>query len=135
MAAQRWYWKAYFVVMTALTLVAIAFAFFPPSESTDYDLLVDWAAVPLYIVQLVGLFGFVYSRRIVRPMLWRLVFVASVIELLWTLYSLLADLTDAAESYWSVLGVISLAIVAMTVPMLIALYRYGFRSPELWARP
>lgn len=124
--------------MTALTAVSIAFVFFPPSESTDYDLFVDWAALPLYVVQLVGLFGFVYARRIGWALLWRIVFAASVLELGWTLYLLFEDLPEAGESFWpyaSAAGVMSLAIAAMMVPMLVALYRYGFRTPELWTNP
>ena len=137
MTPQRWYWKLYFFAMTALTAVAIALVVVPPSESMDYDLLVDWIALPLYVVQLVGLFGFVYARRIGWPLLWRVVLAASALELAWTLYSLLEDLPDAEEPYWpylSAVGVIALAIAAMMVPMLVALYRYGFRAPELWAK-
>src|SRR3954463_14830160 len=122
MGPRRWYWKLYFFAMTALTAVAIAFVVVPPSESTDYDLLVDWAALPLYIVQLVGLFGFVYARRVGWALLWRIVFAASVAELLWTIYSLLGDVPDTDLSYWSAVGMIALAIVAMMVPMLVALY-------------
>src|SRR5260221_9617865 len=78
---RRWYWKMYFILMAALTVGGVGLSFYHWNETASLDRLAEWASLPLYIVQLVGLLGFIYCRRIDLSMLCELVILATVLEL------------------------------------------------------
>jgi len=126
----RKWWKVYFFLALALTVVGIAMPFFVDG-GRDLPWW-DWIWAPLYAVQIVGLFGFVFWRRLAIPPLWQFVFVASVAYEIWNLFSTATDpeLKDTGHAGLLVASVATALL--LQVPMLIALYLYGFRSKELW---
>ena len=128
---RRWYWKLYLLLTTLLTIGGIGLSFYFSEELTSIDHIAEWAALPMYLVQLVGLFGFVYGRRFGSALLWKLVFAVTILDLLWAGYSLFIDGAAFANTVGAVFAFIMAAIY---LPLLAALYIYAFRSNNLWAR-
>ena len=123
---RRTWWKAYFFVMLALMVLGLASRLF----IQDGPLLPwwEWLLIPLFVVQIVGLFGFAYWRRLGIPLLWRVAFVASVANEVWDLVSITTDVELKDDTFF--LG----ATLFLQIPMLIGLFLYAFRSKELWPR-
>lgn len=131
---RRWYWKLYLLLTTLLTIGGIGLSFYFSEELTSIDHIVEWAALPMYLVQLVGLFGFVYWRRIGSALLWKLVFAVTILDLLWAGYSFAIDAAGFADTGTGVFVIMLIVAAAFFLPLLAALYIYAFRSDNLWAR-
>jgi hypothetical protein len=69
---QRKWWKVYFFLALTLTVLGVALPLFI-DEGQELAWW-EWIYMPLYVVQIVGLFGFVYWRRLAIPPLWQFVF-------------------------------------------------------------
>ena len=130
---RRWYWKLYLLVMAVLAIAGWGLMFFLSEEITAIEDIAGWAALPMYLVQLVGLFGFVYWRRIGSPLLWKLVFAVTILDLLWN-YSLEIEAAGFADTGTGVFVIMLIAVAASYLPLLAALYIYAFRSDNLWVR-
>ena len=128
---RRPWWRVYFYLMVVLALGAYAVSFFVLTD-IDANVLRDVALLPLYLAQLVGLYGYVYVRRIGSHRIWQLVFVASIIEALWMAYDFT---TVAAPPELGQSFVVSVAIgtTVLLLPLWFGLYAYAFRSSSLWA--
>jgi hypothetical protein len=126
----RKWWKIYFFLALVLTFAEFVLLLFVDDGRT----LVwwEWAYVPLYTIQIVGLFGFVYRHRLAIPLLWKFAFVASVAYEVWELLSIATDpqLHGADQAIFFV-ATVAMGL-ALQVPMLLGLFLYGFRSKELW---
>lgn len=124
---RRLFWKVYFFLAVVLT---IGYFVAPHliDDTTEMGWL-EWALIPLSAVQLLGLFGFAFERRVSVQGLWRLVFIASIAYEIWDWYSVMT-MPDVVGSGIFLIG-IGVAVL-LEIPMLIALFLYGFRSRELW---
>ena len=131
---RRWYWKLYLLVMAVMTIAGWGLMFFLSEEITAIEDIAGWAALPMYLVQLVGLFGFVYWRRIGSPLLWKLVFAVTILDLLWQGYSFAIEAAGFADTGTGVFATMVVVVAAIFLPLLAALYIYAFRSDNLWAR-
>ena len=117
-----------------LTTAGWSLMFFLSEETTAIEDIVGWAALPIYLVQLVGLFGFVYWRRIGSALLWKLVFAVTILDLLWQGYSFAIDAAGFADTGTGIFVIMLIVAAAIYLPLLAALYLYAFRSDNLWAR-
>ena len=131
---RRWYWKLYLLVMAVLTIAGWGLMFFLTEETTAIEDIAQWAGLPMYLVQLVGLFGFVYWRRIGSALLWKLVFAVTILDLLWQGYSFAIEAAGFADTGTGVFVFMSIVVLAFFLPLLAALYLYAFRSDDVWAR-
>jgi hypothetical protein len=129
---RRWYWKAYFFLSASMMALAIGFYLYPGYETAPSDIVAEWVSLPFYVVQLLGLYGFIYWRRFGHERPWRLVFAATVIEDIWTVYSFWSDLPDV-QSEAGLFAIMVVTATALMAPALVALFIYAFRSPRLWA--
>ena len=128
---RRKWWKAYFFLVLAMTAAGLALPLFV--EKTRETAWWEWVYVPLYVVQVIGLFGFVYLRRVGVPPIWQFVFLASVAYEIWDLFSMATDSGMQGIGHERLL--IAAALVAsfgLHLPLLIGLYLYGFRCRQLW---
>jgi glucose-6-phosphate-specific signal transduction histidine kinase len=134
---RRWYWKLYLLLGTlfSVLLVTLVFWFFLrfPEEASAPAVLLVCAGFPFYIVQLAGLYGFVYWRRVGSERLWRLVFAVTAIETALNLHSLIDSVYDLGGGETALFLIVSLTGTALVVPLFLALFIYAFRSPRLWA--
>ena len=131
---RRWYWKLYLLVMAVLTIAGWGLMFFLTEETTAIEDIAQWAGLPMYLVQLVGLFGFVYWRRIGSALLWKLVFAVTILDLLWQGYSFAIEAAGFADTVTGVFVIMLIVAAAVLLPLLAALYLYAFRSDDVWAR-
>jgi hypothetical protein len=123
---RRIWWKAYFFVFLALTLVGLASPLF--IEGGRQLQWWEWLLFPLFVIQIVGLFGFVYWRRLGIPLLWQVVFLISVANEVWDLVSITTDPELKDDSF--LVG----AALFLQIRMLIGLFLYAFRCKRLWHR-
>ena len=81
-----------------------------------------WVEVAVTLVAFIGLYGYAYSSRIGKALFWKAwLFVLGC----WDLLSALA--------HAKMLSILMLVpFLWFFVPLCVALYRYGFRSPLLW---
>jgi hypothetical protein len=119
-------WRFYFWLMSALFVVAVGFELFQPSDDR-FVTVVDYLA---WGFSLVGLFGYAYRRIILRREIWR---TWLPLVLIWDSGVLLRqfwreDLGDDVALFVAIVAFTTLAVI----PQYVALYRYGYRSPELW---
>ena len=126
----RKWWKAYFFIVLALTVGGLALPLF-----IEFDREMawwEWLYFPLYAVQIVGLFGYVYWRRLGVPLVWQAVFVASLMFEVWDVFHMSTDPEFQGTGYEGFIASTVAATLIIQVPMLIGLFLYGFRSKELW---
>ena len=133
-SARRGWWKLYFFLALAMTVAAIALPFFFDNSATPWW---DWLYVPLYVFQIVALFGFVYWRRIALPRLWQLLFIATIAYEAWNIYAtatdpeLTANMQGLSGVHMFMLPVFGI-VYFLQIPLWIGLYLYAFRCQELW---
>lgn len=117
-------WKVYFwfcVIQFILNIRMAKENFIPAMDIPNWVLMG---------VGLVGLWGFVYQKKVYIPLLWKLLlpiyFVWTLVYLawIWTLQD--PEIPDKILTY-SLAGVFALAL-----PQFWALYRYGFKYQRLW---
>ncbi|MDH5352429.1 MAG: hypothetical protein OEX78_16600 [Betaproteobacteria bacterium] len=128
---KRRLWKAYFFLMVALTVSGYIFPFLVSAEPSGQE-FEDVALIPLYVAQLVGLFGFAYWRVIGTRRIWQWIFAASVLETAWMLYGFATtDMPPVELGSFFMTGVIA-TIVTLVALQMWALFSYAFRAPDLW---
>jgi len=126
---KRFWWRAYFFLMLVLTVIGIGFVPFV-FESSESSWL-DWVFYPLCLAQLAGLYGFVYSRPLAVPLVWRATLVATLIYEAWNMISTALEDVASPGLLAAMVGV-SVSVLLLQAPMFVAIYRYGFKSGELW---
>lgn len=129
---KRRFWKAYFFLMVALTVsgFVLPLAFPADPEHQAFDDLV-W--VPLYLAQLVGLFGFAYWRAIGTRRIWQWIFGATVLETAWMVYGFVSEAPPSELGSFFAIG-LALTIMPLVALLFWALFSYAFRAPDLWAK-
>jgi len=128
----RWWWRMFFALRVIVALVVIVTPLLL-EQVRERWVWWQWTYVALLTFQSLGLFGYVFSRRIGFPHIWQLAFVISVPYTIWNLYGPTLNPTLAGRSVGFWVAVIALGLV-LEVPLLIALFRYGFRSKDVWNR-
>lgn len=95
----------------------------------------EWLSVPIYVLQLVALWGYAFWRRIGTPPWWKLVLAATIVLEAWFAYQMAAD-PQLAFAYgdWPVMGAV-VAVYVFEVPIWFALFLYAFRCRQLWLSP
>src|SRR5688572_14146823 len=110
----RKWWKAYFFLMLALTVGGLALPLF--IENDRQMAWWEWLYYPLYAVQIVGLFGFVYWRRFGVPLVWQVVFLASVMYEVWDLFQMSTDPELKGMGYEGFIASTVAATLVLQVP-------------------
>jgi len=129
---QRRLWKGYFFLMVALTIGGYILPYFVSAESSGEE-FEDLVLIPLYVAQLVGLFGFAYWRAIGTRRIWQWIFGATVLETAWMLYGFVTESPQSELGSSFMIG-LAVTIVPLLALLLWALFSYAFRAPGLWAK-
>jgi hypothetical protein len=127
-----WYWKVYFILMAALTVAGTGLSLHYWDETSSLDRIAGWASLPMYIVQLVGLLGFIYWWRIGSSLLWKFVFGATVLELVWVTCEIALETRSLSGDDLPFFVSMAVGSTVLLLPLLVALYIYAFRSQVLW---
>ena len=128
---RRWYWKIYLLLWAGLLVAGGCLMFYRWDETEPLDRWTQLAAMPMYVVQIVGLYGFVYQRRIASPRVWMWVIGVTLLELIWTAYPIAVETEAFLAPDWFLVAWASVAIT-LSLPLLIGLCIYAFRSEQLW---
>ena len=126
---RRKLWQAYFFLALVLTVAGLTLPFF--IEASAETAWWEWMYIPIYVVQLIGLFGFVFSRRLGIPPIWQAVFLISLAYEAWSLFSMATDPELNGTGYGFLVMTVATTLL-LQLPMLVGLFLYGFRCKELW---
>jgi hypothetical protein len=103
-------------------------------ESADFVLII------LLVARFVGLYGFVFSEPIGRPAVWQVIFVVILFfDLSYFTHNSLADYAKIPTEFRMIgmkaatIGLVVLVNLFM-FPQWLALYLYGFKRKNLWAK-
>ena len=119
-------WWFYFWFLIALAAIS---PFFWPMD------LLGWAHWGFELVGILGLWGYLRRHPIVHLQLWRAYFLAVIVSLLYSGFrAILGDPPDPFSGlvWYGFVAVVMLLVGVITVPLLIGLWRYAFRSPRIW---
>jgi len=128
----RRFWKGFFYAMVILTVGGFALRFFVPFEDHG-EMFEELVWLPLNIAQLVGLFGFAYSRAIGTRRIWKMILGATVLEAAWVLFSIASDAPPSELGSWFFIAIVGFIVVLLAL-LCVGLYSYAFRATELWLR-
>jgi hypothetical protein len=129
---QRRFWKGFFFLMVVLTIGGYALPFLYPEEIGQNEFQ-DLALLPLYLAQLVGLFGFAYWRAIGTRRIWQWIFGATVLETAWMTHGFLSESPPSELGSVFVIG-LAATLIPLLALFLWALFSYAFRATHLWAK-
>jgi FtsH-binding integral membrane protein len=129
---KRRLWKVYFFLMVALTIGGYLLPLFVSAEPSGEE-FEDLVLIPLYLAQLVGLFGFAYWRAIGTRRIWQWIFGATVLETVWMLYGFVTEVPPSELGSFFMIG-LAATIVPLLALLFWALFSYAFRAPSLWAK-
>lgn len=92
----------------------------------------DIAELSAWVFSLVGVFGFAYSRVLLRPLVWRAWLPTVIIWDIWVVVIETAMVPN--ESSISLAAMVSVLMLVLILPEYLALYFYGYRSNEIWQK-
>ena len=95
----------------------------------------EYIYVPVTAIQAVGLYGYVFRRSLLSARFWQLAFPAFALSLLGALLiggiRFAVDRGDVGVPAATIF--LSMFVLLLFLPLLLANYRYAFRSPTLWS--
>lgn len=122
------WWKIYFVVYLLLLVLSLPDLLLDASTGPW-----DFVYLPFLFAASLGLFGFVFMKRIVSAPIWRPVLVAVVGADI--LYPYLTDV-DLSGNMSRTVYMVSVAIGwSLSIPNYVALYLYSKPGNPIWERP
>jgi hypothetical protein len=124
-------WKTYFWLMILLVVFGqIALVY---GEATT---VLDVTLLAVTLAQLVGLFGYVFKRPILSAAVWRWLFPIFIVAFLVTVFEG-AYRFNLDPDVAMVTNMLTITIFSLLVlfPLLLANYRYAFRSENIWHAP
>jgi hypothetical protein len=120
-------WRVYFWLVGLFLVIALVAEIVEPADDPFVD-TVDYLTSGF---SLAGLFGYAYSRRILSQTIWRIWLPIAVV---WDLALLVRQVTKGnLASDLVTFFAIALLWAIVAVPVYVAIYRYGYRSPDLWS--
>ena len=131
------FWRAYFYVFALITTLVIALPYvdwFAPTLEFEPN-AEDYGSHALAIIELLGLYGFAYSRKIGSRTIWKLVLVLSLSYSAYYTNSQWTEVGLEFFDFFSSATLIAMAVVVcgLFLPLWIALYRYAWTERQLWA--
>lgn len=122
------FWKIYFSILLFLYAIYVA-AVIWFSEEMELG-IVDYIDFIFAMFALVGVFGFAFKKVVLGESVWK-VYLPFLI--LWDIsYSALQDEWVVGEELMYVIMALGLMALIL-IPQYVAIFRYGFRSKQLWA--
>ena len=112
-------------------LTAVGFFYFSSFDQVGFLI---FARYILNIFFVMGLVGYAFKLVILRPWLWKVIFVLEFAQFCWLFYLFIVGriedgmFVDSAE-----MGVVVFLFFATVMPQYIAVYFYAFKSHELWS--
>jgi hypothetical protein len=92
----------------------------------------SWAILSSDAVCIIGLYAYIRSTRLFAPAFWRVMLMLLVARMFVSASFLVPNLfpwKSTPEQYVALAGLVSFLLA---MPLLVALWRYGYRSPHIW---
>ena len=121
-------WKVFFWVIIVIELLSLILMV-SDSEETWLNIILD---IIVYSSIIIGLYGFSYNKKILNKKIWvYLIPIGIALEI----YGFLREgLTfESSEEMYVVLAITAVIIVPLLFLQFLALYKYSFKSPEIWS--
>ena len=116
------FWKAYFYFMIILFILL--------SWRTVANLTVfTWIDMALSLVTLVALYGFSFNKKILIRLFWQISFFVCVIS---EICGLTISIIENIKSSIIITIIAFTLVLAIILPIYIAMFLYGFRRENLW---
>ena len=113
-------WWYYFWLLVVLAALSPIF----------HERLEDWLYWLFGLVSLGGLWGYLRRRPLGHRYFWLGSFVVAVLSVVYGA----ASLSQAPSDWRLAFASIFILCTAVAFPLLVALWRYAFRSPDIWRR-
>jgi hypothetical protein len=113
-------WWYYFWLLVVLSAVSPIF----------HEGLEDWLYWLLGLIPLAGLWGYLRRKPLGHRYFWMGYLVFAVLSLLYAATSL----SQAPSNWRFAVALIFISCTAVIFPLLLALWLYSFRSPDIWRR-
>lgn len=119
---QSIWWRIYFYIFLVFNIFLLYILFTNSKEMFSglykSEVFYEISEFVLVLVSFIGLYGFVYRKRIFYKDFWIFIFILSIIDIVGS------SLLEWQESYiW---------IYVICIPFYIALYKYAFKMNDLW---
>ena len=125
-------WKLYFGVMTLFIVGCFIGMLF--GKPQDVYPIADNIGLSVWMVQLIGLFGYVFRKPLLTVAIWRALFPVFVLNLVAAVIISVYRLSLLQPiSFLSAFIVMVICFVVPFFPLLLANYRYAFRSQNIWS--
>lgn len=120
---QSIWWRIYFYIFLVFNIFLLYILFTNSKEMFSglykSEVFYEISEFVLVLVSFIGLYGFVYRKRIFYKDFWIFIFILSIIDIVGS------SLLEWQESYiW---------IYVICIPFYIALYKYAFKMNDLWS--
>jgi hypothetical protein len=120
-------WKVFFWIVLFLEIISIVFMIIDPEESA----LEIVAELIIYPIIIIGIFGFAYGRRILFSRLWITMIPVGLSYDVYVLFTLDWAFGSTEEMYVTA-GLTAVIFFPLMFFQYLALYKYSFKSPEVW---
>lgn len=115
-------WLIYLAIIACITILG----FFPLPQNPK-----EYISIVFGFIWCIGLSGFVFQRRILYKLFWRiwlsLIFIATGMGFTLFIFSIF---TGSSPTYGQL--IFYGAMLVVTFPMYYAIYVYAYRSPSVW---
>ena len=125
-------WKMYFVLFVCLNVLGVGILF-----SEENFGIIEIIDLPMTLISIIGLYGYVFSKRIHKQSFWFSFFwvylVFSFVYLFLSEIEFLADdpeLSDAENKFLNIFVIVTM--IPLILPAYIGLLLYALPSNKLW---
>ncbi len=122
-------WKFFFWIVFALKVISVVII----ASDLDDPALALALELAVYSTVLIGLFGFAYGKCLFKRQLWKIVLPVGII---YDTYAIISQdwAFVSTEEMYIVLGVIAIIVFPIVFFQYMALYKYGFKSEDIWGQ-
>ena len=99
----------------------------------EEELLINILELVIYSFILIGIYGFVYNKRILYRKLWAIFIPVGIIYDLYTVTTIELTTVDTMMELYIVFGIIIIIFLPMSFFQYMALYKYSFKSVNIWS--
>ncbi len=122
-------WKVFFWILLLLETLSLISMFYDSEE----ELLINILELVIYSFILIGIYGFVYNKRILYRKLWAIFIPVGIIYDLYTVTTIELTTVDTMMELYIVFGIIIIIFLPMSFFQYMALYKYSFKSVNIWS--
>lgn len=129
------WWKVYFLLVVLLSFVGFGLSFLGEGqfiflEDNIFSNIYIGVMILIYFISLVGLWGFIYQKRVFYKEFWVYIFFIIVIELIGS--SIMTPIETSTGETGYLFLILGLLIIGGVLLYFYALYQYAFKMTNLW---